>query len=101
MGYESIDPVIKDWVDAHQLYLYKEYKEAEVRSVENRLGRRRGYQIWIDEPDQSGLIGVHVWDFNPLNRGGRRYDFLIAKRELRECLESTLRIATSWIGEIK
>lgn len=101
MGYNAIDDVIGAWADDHGLRIQKEYKDIEVRSVEYRVNRREGYQIWIDELDAGGMIGVHVWDFKQANRGGRRRDFLVSPSDLREYLEAALRIATNWLEQTK
>ncbi len=94
MGYENIDSILDDWAQTNGLHIYKEYQEGEVRSVEQRSGPRSGFQIWIDKPDSNGLIGIHLWDFK---RAGRRRDFLVSLVDLREYLESALRIAKSWL----
>jgi hypothetical protein len=63
MSYKKIDPILQQWAKANGLHIYKEYQEGEVRSAERRSGPRSGWQIWVDKPNQDGLIGVHVWDF--------------------------------------
>ena len=97
MSYSSIDPIINNWVDANGLHLYKEYKDIEVRSVDvvNADGQR--CQIWIDKPNDAGLIGVHVWDFK--KRGNKR-DFLISSTDLFEYLSHTLTLAIKWNGRL-
>ncbi len=96
MGYEQIDSIIDEWARANRLPVGREYQETEVRSVEQRSSHRTGWQIWIDKPDGDGLIGVHVWDFKTLKRGGRRRDFLVSSVDLREYLDSALTIAKGW-----
>jgi len=93
MSYEKIDAIIEDWARLHRLPLYKEVKEEEARYFELADQEGRRYQIWIDEPDQKGFIGVHVWN---LKRRGRRRDFLVSANDLSEYLESALKIAKSW-----
>ena len=95
MGYQEIDGTIEEWARLHRLPLYKEAKEAEARYFELADQNGRMYQIWIDEPDYNGLIGVHVWN---LKRRGRRRDFLVSANDLSEYLENVLKIAQSWIG---
>lgn len=99
MGYEAIDAVIYAWADANRLNIHTVHKEIEIRSIEYRLGRREGYQIWIDEPDASGLVGIHVWDFKRVDCGGRRRDFLVSSPDLREYLDTALQIASTWLGQ--
>ena len=93
MAYESIDRILNAWADAHGLHIYKEYKDSVVRSVEDRSAKPFRYQIWVDEPDGDGTIGVHVWDFEA---DGRRSDFSVQADELRNCLENVLEIAKGW-----
>jgi hypothetical protein len=96
MGYEQIDAIIDAWASANRLHVYREYKECEVRSIEQRSGPRTGWQIWIDKPNSDGLIGVHVWDFQKLKKGGRCRDFLVSAVDLREYLDLALTIAKGW-----
>jgi hypothetical protein len=93
MEYEKIDPTINGWVERNRLYLYKEYKEIEVRSVEFVSANGRRFQIWVDPPDVDGMIGIHVWDFKR-----KRRDFLVSEIDLDEYLQSTLDIAQTWAG---
>jgi hypothetical protein len=97
MVYEAIDPVIDAWANTNGLHIQKVYKEIVVRSIEYRISRQEGYQIWIDEPYPNGLIGVHVWDFKRVDRGGRRRDFLVSSTDLREYLDTALSIASTWL----
>ncbi len=91
MSYEKIDSYLMQWANRNRLYLYKEYKEIQVRSVEiaDKGGRRS--QIWIDPPDEDGLVGVHVWNFKK-----KRRDFLVSVIDLDEFLDNALKIARSW-----
>ena len=93
MSYSAIDPIINEWVNANGLFLYKRYQEIEVRSVDvvNAQGKR--CQIWIDEPTDGGLVGVHVWNYK--KRGNRR-DFLISPTDLFEYLNHALTLAIKW-----
>ncbi len=99
MGYEAIDAAINAWAEANGLNIHRVDREVEIRSVEHRVGRRAGYQIWIDEPDAKGLIGIHVWDFKRFDRNGRRRDFLVSSSDLREYLDAALRIANTWLEQ--
>ena len=66
--YSIIDPILTKWVAENGLYLYKEFKDTVVRSVElSRIGGGRKAQIWIEPPKLDGSIPVHIWDFsNPV-----------------------------------
>jgi len=97
MGYETIDSILNEWAETNGLHLHKEYKECQVRSVEFWRDRRDGYQIWIDIPDDDGLVGLHVWDFK---NGGRRRDFLVSRVDLKDHLEAALEIARKWIDQV-
>lgn len=96
MGYEQIDPVLDEWAKAHNVYVYKSYQDAEVRSVEDRSGTPHQFQIWIDEPDIAGMIGIHAWD---LKKNGHRSDFLVSTDDLKDSLEKALEIARGWVSD--
>lgn len=91
MGYTKIDKILEEWAGKHAFLFYKTYQGEDVRAVEKREGQRRIFQIWIDEPDKSGLIGVHVWNFKK-----KRRDFVISANDLDEYLENALKIAEAW-----
>jgi hypothetical protein len=93
MNFASVDAVLDDWAQTHQLHVHKMDRNVEVRSVEQRFGTHDGFQIWIDPPNADDLMGIHVWDFR---KGGRRQDFLVSMVQLREYLDITLHIARSW-----
>jgi hypothetical protein len=61
-NYNTIDPIIFSWAEENSLYLYKQYKDEETRSVSfaDNVGNVR-FQIWIDPLDDDGNIAVHVW----------------------------------------
>ncbi|HEX6124303.1 MAG TPA: hypothetical protein VFZ23_02920 [Pyrinomonadaceae bacterium] len=99
MSYQMIDAVIEGWAKTHGLTVFKEYKDTEVRSVEYRTGSREGCQIWIDQPNISWLVGIHLWDFKRVDRGGHRRDFSVPQSELREYLESALHLAKTWLNQ--
>lgn len=82
MSYDSVDSIIKKWVATRHLTLFTEYKESEVRSVDvvNQRGRR--CQLWIDEPDAAGEVGVHVWDYKR-----KRNDYSVPISRLFACLD--------------
>ncbi len=93
MSYKAIDAILDEWADAHGLLILREYKEMSVRSVEDRSERPYRYQIWVDEPDENGMIGIHAWD---LRKNGKRRDLAVPRDELRNCLEKVLEAAKSW-----
>jgi len=82
MSYASIDSIINEWVRARSLTLFKLYKESEVRAVDvvNQHGLR--CQIWVDEPDSSGKVGVHAWDYKR-----KRNDYDVTIDRLSACLD--------------
>jgi hypothetical protein len=91
--YSKIDPFIEEWVSENALCIQRVYKEVEVRSVEfSKKNGGRMSQIWIDPPEDSGSITVHVWDFNnpviDLSSAG--------ERDFRSVLDEALRIANSF-----
>jgi hypothetical protein len=86
MGYQKIDLILDAWARSHQLYIYRTYRDVEVRSVEvvNRDGKR--FQIWIDLPDSTNRIGVHAWDYKT-----SRTDISASPDTLFESLEKAYR----------
>ncbi|MCM2324125.1 MAG: hypothetical protein NDJ90_12765 [Oligoflexia bacterium] len=69
--YDAIDSIIQVWVKNHGLELITSDRDWPVRSVEvgSGTGGARSYQVWIDAPDSSGIIAVHIANRNsPFNR---------------------------------
>jgi hypothetical protein len=75
-----------------QLDLFTKYHEEEVRSVELIGSAGCKCQLWIDAPDQSGNILVHVWDYRE-----QRKEFKTTVTELNDSLEKAYEIATKWL----
>jgi hypothetical protein len=93
MSYESIDPIINAWVTKHALHLYKSYRSAEVRSVELVSSSGRKCQLWIDAPDPSANVQVHVWDYKK-----RRVDYITTIADLPRFLEQAYMTAMNWLA---
>ena len=93
MNYESIDPIISAWAAKHTLHLYTTYRDEEVRSVDLIGSAGRKCQLWIDAPDQSGNVLVHVWDYKK-----RRQDLQTTMAELAQSLEMAYATAIGWLG---
>ncbi len=94
MSYEKIDNILKNWADTRNLYIYKIYKEEEVRSIEivgNKNGR---YQLWLDAPDEKGQVCIHIWDYKK-----RKKDFFTQEKELFESLETAYHFLNKWESE--
>src|SRR4051812_8460562 len=92
MSYESIDPIISTWATKHRLHLYTTYRDEEVRSVDFIGSNGRKCQLWIDVPDQSGTIQVHVWYYKK-----RREVCKTTVDDLSQCLERTYLTALKWL----
>ncbi len=92
MGYEAIDSVIFAWAAKHTLYVYRVFRDVEVRNVVLFGSSGQKCQIWIDSPDQSEEIQVHVWDYEK-----RRKDFKVAANDLSQCLELAYDTAMEWL----
>ncbi|MCI0661811.1 MAG: hypothetical protein L0220_12120 [Acidobacteria bacterium] len=91
MKFSAIDPIIKAWIERHELFLYTEYKEAEVRSVVVVSNDARMFQIWIDPPTVD-RVSVHAWDYKK-----RRRDWETNLAELNESLEAAIKVVRSWM----
>ena len=92
--YGKIDPIIQKWVNNHDLHLNTNDRDWEVRSVHFLGGKKRSieYQIWIDEPDESGKVKVNISAKNPPHSQRT----LEANLEtLEQVLETAWRLATS------
>ncbi len=81
--YSKIDSVLFDWAKKHNLHIFKEYKDYEVRSINivSNSGRKL-YQIWIDAPDEKNESGIHAWDYKK-----ERIDIQSSITDLSENLE--------------
>jgi hypothetical protein len=96
MGYEEIDDILLQWATDRNLPMYKSYKDAEVRSfaIVNLEGKR--FQIWVDEPDETNRITVHVWDCK------KKTDRFPSTREsLYGCLEKAYHTIEAWENDLQ
>jgi len=93
MAYESADPIITTWATRHVLQIHTTYRDEEVRSVDLVGSNGRKCQLWIDAPDQSGNVPVHLWDYK-----SRREDYKATVSDLARCLEQAYAIAMKWLG---
>ncbi len=90
----DIDPIIEKWCADNSLFLYRESKEVEVRSVEivDMDGNRR-FQIWIDPLTENGSTVVHVWGIKRRIKERRTnlpINLAATKANLREALDHAL-----------
>ena len=92
MNCESIDLIISTWATKHALHLYTTSRDEEVRSVDALGSNGRKCQLWIDAPDQSGNVHVHVWDYRK-----RREDYKTTTGDLPGCLEAAYATAVKWL----
>ena len=93
MSYETIDPTITEWAAQHGLHIFTKYRDEEVRSMDLVGPNGRKCQLWIDTPDPSGNVGVHVWDYKK-----RRKDFRATTIDLAQRLEDAYVTAISWLN---
>jgi hypothetical protein len=93
MAYASVDPTTTAWAAKHTLQIYTKYRDEEVRSVDLVGTNGRKCQLWIDAPDKSGNIRVHVWDYK-----NRREDYKATVADLARCLEQGYAIAMEWLA---
>ena len=63
-NYKTIDPILRAWADARGLHVYTGHKQNDVRSMTVYLwiGARHEStgHIWLDPPNELGLIGLHA-----------------------------------------
>jgi hypothetical protein len=91
MSYSIVDPILEAWADSHGLHIRTQYQDVEVRSIDIVTPQGKRFQLWIDEPSQSGDTTVHIWDMKK-----RRKDFVATKSSLKEKLEAAFQQAQSW-----
>jgi hypothetical protein len=91
MSYASIDGVIQAWAKEHRLAIRTEYKDSEVHSVDFVGADGHRYQLWIDTPDERGLVGIHAWDFSK-----RRLNYIFPSAELAAALEQIHALVLQW-----
>ena len=95
MSYSAIDPIINVWKHRHSLAVGTEFKDTQVRTTEvvSRTGEM--FQIWIDEPNEVGKVGVHVWDHKD-----RKYDWEVSVDRLDNALDEAVQTAKSWMKSL-
>jgi hypothetical protein len=93
MSYELIDAAILNWTAKHGLHLYTSYRDEEVRSVDLVGSNGQRCQLWVDPPDHTGKVQVHVWDYHK-----RRQDCKTVISDLPRCLDEAYETAAQWVG---
>ena len=91
MSYSAVDLVLHDWTSRKGLRIYKLYKDTEVRSIEIVSPQGKRFQLWIDEPSQTGDIGIHIWDMKK-----KRKDYSASSASFENVLEEAYKQAQSW-----
>ena len=94
MSYHLIDEVINGWATDLRLSIYKEFKDAEVRSTDVVSSSGAKCQIWIDPPNTEGRVGVHVWNYKD-----KRADTSVSCSQLRDSLNKAYATARGWLSK--
>lgn len=85
-GYIAIDPIVRGWAEARGLHVYTGHKQNDVRSMTVYLwiGARHEStgHIWLDPPNELGLVGVHA------AQGAFRFDDAVKPDKLSAALDS-------------
>lgn len=92
MSYSIVDPILKAWADSYGLHIHTQYQDVEVRSIDIVSAQGKRFQLWIDEPSQSGDTKVSVWGMQK-----RRQDYVATKSSLKDKLEEAYQKAQSWL----
>ena len=83
--FHEIDPVLMPWAEARSLHVYTGHRQNVVRSVTIYVwaGTRHDStgHIWLDPPNELGLIGLHA------AHGNFRMDEAVAAKDLRQALD--------------
>jgi len=82
IDYSEIDDQLNRWAKIRRLSIDNEYQEVEVRSI--RFFGENGiyYQLWVNPPNDAGLVEINVWDYKK-----RRIEIVSNKAELFDNLE--------------
>src|ERR1051325_10312171 len=84
--YSAIDPILLPWAEARGLHVYTGHRQNVVRSVTIYvwIGSRHEStgHIWLDPPNELGLVGVHA------AHRGSRIDEAVPLSGLRAALDS-------------
>lgn len=94
MSYLILDPIIEVWADNHSLSIQKQYQDTEVRSITITCPQGKGFQLWVDKPNQSGDTNVHIWDMKK-----RRVDYAATKASLKEVLDIAYAQIHNWFPD--
>ena len=93
MSYDNIDTIIIPWAAKNKLKLYTLDREWEIRSfhIDDEVKRGRNYKIWIDLPDEEGVILIHIMNRNdPKNRTQLSSKLENLERDLNSALSIAL-----------
>lgn len=91
MSYSVIDSILNAWARSHNLHIQKKYQDCDVRSIEIVSPDCRRFQLWVEEPSQSGKISIHIWDFKKQKRS-----YVATQLSLQESLELAYHDLKSW-----
>jgi hypothetical protein len=84
--YKTIDPILYTWAEARGLHVYTGHKQNDVRSMTVYLwiGARHEStgHIWLDPPNELGLVGVHA------AAGSFRFDDAVSPDRLAAALDA-------------
>lgn len=94
MKYADVDPIIREWANRHDLHLYEEHYDEEVRAAHINDTQGRTYRIGIEPPDSDGRIKVRAcaWDFKKRNKL-----YSVTKDELHDTLEEVIEQINIWM----
>ena len=85
-GYSVIDPILDGWARPRGLHVYTGHKHNHVRSITVYLWMGDRHEstghIWIDPPNELGLVGVHAAD------GSFRFDDAVRPEHLPGSLDA-------------
>lgn len=104
MSYAAIDPILLPWAARHKLHVMMEYKEDEVRSISIVDDAGDVYDLFVESPDEHGLVKIGVGlqsraGRHTLHRERRRFTMTSKAQPLEAALESALERIHEWIAE--
>ncbi len=88
--YSKIDPALNEWIEHKSLYLQKEYKGEEVRSINYVTEKGNKYQIWLT-PSKRNIVKITVWDYKK-----NKVVFEVENRFIQSSLNECISIINSW-----
>ncbi len=94
MDFSTIDKILNDWAKKYGLFIYTQYKDCEVRSIDVVDDLGGTYQIWLDITPDAQII-INCWD-----KKKQKKEFTCSYDKLGICLEKAYSTVEQWICKL-